>query len=376
MDFNLFTYCTVGNRAELEAGGAGLRPELYSRMLGDLAEYVRAADDLGYAGFGHPEHHLQVEGFEPSNEPTLTGMFIGQHSQRLRVISCGFVSTTHNPLRTAESIATMDHMLGGRFGVGLVRGYQARWVNCYKVKPELAPVGPWNRNSDEDDLNREHFSEFVEIVLAALRNETFSYQGKFWQFPPPDLTNPHDAPVYREYGRGVDDDMRIREVGICPRPLQTPHPPLYAGFTHSLRTAVFWAKYRGKPIVLSSNFDFCETLWRTYHEEALKHGQEIEPGDEAAWGGALICAPTDAQAQELAEDVLWYWDSWFTPFGQGRPELLFGSPDTLSRRIEEASSRFPIKECFLLIPQGIHNRDQLLQSLDLFGSKVIPRFAN
>ena len=36
----------------------------------------------------------------------------------------------------------------------------------------------------------------------------------------------------------------------------------------------------------------------------------------------------------------------------------------------------PIKECFLLIPQGIHNRDQLLQSLDLFGSKVIPRFAN
>ena len=97
---------------------------------------------------------------------------------------------------------------------------------------------------------------------------------------------------------------------------------------------------------------------------------------EAAWGGALIGAPTDAQAQELAEDVLWYWDSWFTPFGQGRPELLFGSPDTLSRRIEEASSHFPIKECFLLIPQGIHNRDQLLQSLDLFGSKVIPRFAN
>lgn len=28
----------------------------------------------------------------------------------------GFVSTPHNSLRTAESIATMDDMLGGRIG--------------------------------------------------------------------------------------------------------------------------------------------------------------------------------------------------------------------------------------------------------------------
>lgn len=343
-------------------------------MLAELGDFVEAADELGYAGFGHPEHHLQVEGFEPSNDPTLTGMFIGQHSRRLRVITCGFVSTTHNPLRTAESIATMDHMLGGRFGVGLVRGYQARWVNCYRVRPDLAPVGPWNRNSEEDDLNREYFAEYVDIVVTALKSETFSYQGKFWQFPPTELKNPHDAPVYRLYGQGVDDDMNIREVGICPRPLQTPHPPLYAGFTHSLRSATFWARYRGKPIVLASDLDFCETLWSAYRAEAERHGHSIEPGDEAAWGGVLICAPTDAEAQALAEDVLWFWDTWFVPFGQERPELLFGSPDTLSRRIEEASKRVPIKECFLLFPQGIHSRDQVLKSLELFGTQVIPRF--
>ena len=28
----------------------------------------------------------------------------------------GFVSTTHHPLRTADSIATMDNMLGGYIG--------------------------------------------------------------------------------------------------------------------------------------------------------------------------------------------------------------------------------------------------------------------
>jgi hypothetical protein len=33
-------------------------------MLDEIADYVRFADEAGFAGFGHPEHHLQVEGFE------------------------------------------------------------------------------------------------------------------------------------------------------------------------------------------------------------------------------------------------------------------------------------------------------------------------
>ncbi len=375
MDFNLFVYCTLGRREELQAGKAGLRPDLYQRMLSELGEYVETADDLGFSGFGHPEHHLQIEGFEASNEPTLTGMFIGNHSKKLRVITCGFVSTTHNPIRTAESIATMDHMLGGRFSVGLVRGYQARWVSSFRIRNELAPVGPWNRDTEEDALNREYFTEFVEIVLAALQNETFSYRGKHWQIPPIDYKNPHEAPVYTKYGKGVEKDMVISEVGICPRPLQTPYPQLYAGFTHSMRTAMFWAKYKGRPIVLSSNFDFCERLWAEYNIEASKHGHSIKPGDEAAWGGVMICAPTDEEAHALLEDVKWMWEEWFVPFGQGHPEYLVGSPDTISRRIEEASERFPINECFLLIPQGLHNREQIMRSLELFGTKVLPRFS-
>tara|TARA_S200000501_G_C20431997_1_gene572691 strand:- start:346 stop:558 length:213 start_codon:yes stop_codon:yes gene_type:complete len=70
MDFNLFMYCTIGRRAELEAGMAGHEPELYQRMLSEIAEYARYADEAGYGGFGHPEHHLQIEGFEIANDPT------------------------------------------------------------------------------------------------------------------------------------------------------------------------------------------------------------------------------------------------------------------------------------------------------------------
>ena len=83
MKFNLFMYCTVGRPAELEAGMAGKKPELYQRMLAEIAEYVGVADSAGYAGFGHPEHHLQIEGFEVAGEPTLMSMWIGRHSERI-----------------------------------------------------------------------------------------------------------------------------------------------------------------------------------------------------------------------------------------------------------------------------------------------------
>ena len=374
MKFNLFMYCTVGRRAELEAGMAGKNHALYQRMLAEIAEYARVADESGYAGFGHPEHHLQIEGFETANEPTLMSMWLGQHSERLRVINCGFVSTTHNPLRTAESIATLDHMLGGRLGVGIVRGYQSRWVENYKIRPELAAVGSWNKDGPEDALNREYFEEFVEIVIRALTSETFSYRGRFWEFPPADFRNPHEHPVYSELGKGVDADMRIHEVGIAPGPYQKPHPPLYGGFTGSMTTAKFWARYGGKPIVLADNLDFCRALWATYRESAAEHGRDVKPGDEAAWGGIMVCAPSDAQAREWAADMEWFWQRWATPFGLPMPEMLVGSPDTLNRRIEEASAAVPIEECFLLIPQGVHPRERILPSLELFATKVLPNF--
>lgn len=375
LQFNLFMYCTIGRRAELEAGMAGMRNDLYVRMLDEIAHYASTADELGYAGMGHPEHHLQLEGFEISGELGPMSMWIGQHSERMRVISCGWVSTTHNPLRTAEYVATLDNMLRGRFAFGLVRGYQARWVENLKAKPELAAVGPWNKDTDEDQRNRDHFAEYVDIVLTALRQETFSYRGEFWQFPPEGFVNPHRHDVYTSYGAGVDEDMTINEVGIAPRPYQKPYPPLYGGFSASLRTALFWARHKGRPIVLSDNLPFCQLLWQRYAEEAARHGHDVEPGEQAGWGGIMICAPTDAQAKEWAEDMLWFWDRWATPFGQGVPELLVGSPDTITRRIEEARGLFPVEDCFLLIPQGLHTPDQITTSLDLFATKVMPRFA-
>ena len=373
MKFSLFMYCTVGRKDELQAGLAGLNNDYYQRMLDEIADIARFADRNGWYAYGHPEHHLQIEGFEASNDLGLMASWIGQHTERLRVIPCGFVSTTHNPLRVAENITTMDHMLRGRLGVGIVRGYQHRWVDQLKIRPDLAAVGKWNKNTEVDEYNRRFFSEFVDVVLVALKNPTFSYEGEFWRFPN-DHMNPHVHAVYADYGAGVDADMTIHEVGIAPRPFQEPHPPLYGGFTMSMTTALFWAEHGGTPIVLSDKLDFCEALWKAYREKAPQYGHDIPTGQEYAWGGTAVCPKTDSQAERLFEDMAWFWNEWAVQFGQGMPLKLVGSPDTISRQIEQAHGALGFDECFLLIPQGIHSSEQILESMDLITNKVMPRF--
>jgi alkanesulfonate monooxygenase SsuD/methylene tetrahydromethanopterin reductase-like flavin-dependent oxidoreductase (luciferase family) len=71
MKASIFCLPSVGSRAEIEAGMAAMRPELYQRMLKDLTELVKLADDLGYDSVSFTEHHFHIEGFELSNNPVL-----------------------------------------------------------------------------------------------------------------------------------------------------------------------------------------------------------------------------------------------------------------------------------------------------------------
>ena len=238
--------------------------------------------------------------------------------------------------------------------------------------PGVRATGPWNRNEPEDEMNRELFEECVDIIKTAWERDTFSYKGKYWTFPAEEQ-HPHDHPVYYKYGQGVDANGAIREIGIAPKPLQQPIP-LYSGFTHSMRTALYWARVGGKPVVLSDNYEFCETLWSRYRDEAEAHGRTVAPGEEAAWGGYLILAETQAQAEEWANDIYWFWDSWSMPFGQSYPAMLIGDVDTVSRKIEEATKRLPFNEAYFLFGQGVLERDKCMRTLELFAEKVMPRF--
>jgi hypothetical protein len=99
---------------------------------------------------------------------------------------------------------------------------------------------------------------------------------------------------------------------------------------------------------MSKDMEFCELLWRRYREVAAEHGREVAHGEEAAWGGYLVLADTTSQAQAWAQDCVWMWNAWSTPFGQGMPPMLVGDADTVSRMIEDAARHVPFREVFLL----------------------------
>ncbi|MBO0732098.1 MAG: LLM class flavin-dependent oxidoreductase, partial [Acidimicrobiaceae bacterium] len=129
MKVSLFYLPSVGSRADIEAGRAGLRGDLYDRMLAEISEQARLADELGYDSISFTEHHFHVEGFELSNNPVLLDLYVAMQTRRLRVGQLGIVLPAENPIRVAENIAMLDRMTGGRANAGFARGYQRRWVD-------------------------------------------------------------------------------------------------------------------------------------------------------------------------------------------------------------------------------------------------------
>ncbi len=118
---SLFYLPSIGSREEIEAGMAGVRNDLYQRMLAELGEQARLADALGYDSISFTEHHFHIEGFELSTNPVMLDLFVAMQTERIRVGQLGIVLPAHNPIRVAEDIAMLDHMSGGRAVAGCAR---------------------------------------------------------------------------------------------------------------------------------------------------------------------------------------------------------------------------------------------------------------
>jgi alkanesulfonate monooxygenase SsuD/methylene tetrahydromethanopterin reductase-like flavin-dependent oxidoreductase (luciferase family) len=375
MKFHLMQTGVIGRRHELEAGMAGQRHDLYQRYLGEVRDYVRLADALGYATYCQPEHHLQIEGFEITNHPGMFSLYVGLHARRMKAGIMGYTLPTHNPLRVAEEIATLDHMLQGRLIVGFTRGYHARWVDSYAAirgtsatTPDLAKA-----RDEQDTLNREIFEESLQVIKKAWANDVFSHHGKHWQFPPDGGSAGH--PAYASMGKGQDADGIVRQIGIAPRCYQDPHPKIYGGFAASMRTVDFWAQEGGKPIVLAEDLDFCEVLWNRYAHTARKAGRSVPREDVAAWGGFLMLTNDKQKAADLLAEHQWFWDKWFIPFGQQMPNVLIGTADEVAEKIGRAHDRLQFNDLFLMFGQGHLEPEQNNDELSLFMEKVAPRFS-
>src|SRR3954462_11308145 len=183
MKASLFYLPSIGSRADIESGMAAMRPELYQRMLAELSEQIRLADDLGYGSVSFTEHHFHIEGFEVSNNPVLLDLYFAMQTKRIRVGQLGIVLPAANPIRVAEDIAMLDHMTGGRPVRGVARGYQRRWVDIMAQQtPDIHGALP-HQHDEIDAANRAAFEENFRIIKKAWTEEMLAFDGKYWKVP-------------------------------------------------------------------------------------------------------------------------------------------------------------------------------------------------
>jgi alkanesulfonate monooxygenase SsuD/methylene tetrahydromethanopterin reductase-like flavin-dependent oxidoreductase (luciferase family) len=223
-------------------------------------------------------------------------------------------------------------------------------------------------------MNREIFEESVEILKRAWTNSTFSFKGKYWQFPPEGGSAGH--PAYAEFGKGMDNNGIVQEIGIAPLPYQKPYPKIYGAFAHSMRTIDMWAREGGKPIVLAGDLNFCETLWKRYRTTASEAGRDVPDDDTAAWGGFLVIDDDRERAARTQAEHEWFWEKWFIPHGQQMPNFIVGDADEVSHKIQAAHDRLGFNEMFLMFGQGHLEPEQNSEELHKFATEVFPRFAS
>ena len=81
----------------------------------------------------------------------------------------------------------LDLLSGGRLNFGVGKGAYPKHFEGFRIAPQEM---------------RARYEEALEIIERAWTQESFSYEGKFWQIP---------------------------ELSLSPKPLQKPHPPIYRG---------------------------------------------------------------------------------------------------------------------------------------------------
>ncbi|NRA01406.1 MAG: LLM class flavin-dependent oxidoreductase [Myxococcales bacterium] len=385
MKVSLFYLPSVGNRAEVEEGRVGLRGDLYDRMLGELSEQAKLADDLGYDSISFTEHHFHIEGFELSNNPVLLDLFVGMQTTRIRVGQLGIVLPAQNPIRVAEDIAMLDHMTGGRANAGFARGYQRRWVDIMAQQTHGIHGALPHEHDEIDAANRAAFEECFRIIKAAWTQDQLSFQGKYWRVPAGET--PWDLEATRLYGAGVEGGM-VRSVGVVPKPVQKPHPPLFQPFSSSERSVRWCAQEGVTPVLPALRPALEQELFRVYAETS---GKPL--GEDIGVLRDVIVADSDEEARQLwADSAAYVGAAWFAPFGFSKglidPETgdvadlfsdgltLVGSVDTVTRQLEALRARLPARWLFAWTYNAFIPHAKLMNSIEKFYTKVLPRVAD
>ena len=353
-----------GERVQL----AGSDPARFQKLMHQVRDQMVWAEQLGYSGFCMTEQHMQVEGIETTTNPLFWNFYVAQHTKRMRVGQLGMNLTAVNPIQLAENIAMLDHFTGGRVFAGFSRGNTPRWVGT--LGQHLNVTSTESDRSEADKRNRAIFYENWRIVKELWTKPTTSIQGEFWKVPP--KMEWHFAPTRDFAAHTVGPDNQLREIGIVPRPLQQPHPPVYAPFSYSMETARFWAREGGKMVsfVTNEKEHFIGIVIDNYIKEAEQAGRRASAADAVAIGGHLVLGRNPAESADIRQGFLdlfkYAYDAppYHVPVGR----MWEGSRQQVADELGRLSETYGVDEFFLWHHVGYFPQEVEMAMLEEFAA--------
>jgi probable F420-dependent oxidoreductase len=310
---------------------------------GRIYDFCQRAEDLGF-DFGTFTHHR----FSPErpflSDPFVLMSALAARTSRLKLVTTVLVLPLYHPLDVAETVASLDHVSGGRVILGVGAGYRPYEAEAVEV--------PYGRRVSR-------MTESIAVLREAWTEDKASFAGEHFNF--------HD-------------------VAVLPKPVQQPHPPIWMGALAP--KAIERAGRIGDGWIAP----FLQTL------EALEpEAARYRTAAEASGRAPVICLERDAavavdrdtaRAAWLERNLaLWQYyndhgasglDDQAGDFASGR--AVAGTPDDCIHQLQECQDRIGCEYVQLMNlgtgPSFGHAgsyRSQL-DALELFGREVIPAF--
>src|SRR5436853_5776960 len=219
--------------------------------LGDLAE------PLGFDSLFALEHHFT--GYAMSPAPAQLLSYYAGRTRRIQLGTAVVVLPWHDPIRVAEEIALLDVLSGGRCLFGFGRGAASAEYAGFRVPMEEA---------------RARFVEAARIVVKALTEPSFDWDGEFFHIP---------------------------RTSIRPRPISHPERRFYASSV-SPESAEIMAKLGfGILVVMQNEWPKAAENIVNYREIALSVGHNPPPPIILT---NVSCAESRAEAHDRAMNWL------------------------------------------------------------------------
>ena len=321
-------------------------------------------DGTGWDSLWLAEHHFDHRAPDAnyySITPSIHTMaaYAAAITEQIKIGTAVVVLPFHNPVIVAEDFATVDIMSRGRLLFGVGRGYQVEEFYNWGIDPEES---------------RDRFQEELEIILKAWEGP-FEYDGKF---------------------------HKVRKINVIPKPVQTPHPPVYVAAVSP--STYEWVIKKGYNVLTSflHPYDQVFELYEAYHKTAEAAG--FAGKLEFPLARFLYVSDTTAKArEECREQLMWYFRTLLAEVIAPPPEIappgqmefyqglkekfstitfeeildqhaIVGDPDHAIERIEWIRENTGLDHFMGWTRIGNLAPDLVRGSLRMFAEKVMPAF--